>query len=279
MPIGDNQAIATNWEWVMAIGRGWVIGLILLLCGWLGTSIPVGAETLSDRMASYPHWQHKPTTQAAQGDLTYPDWFAGGWRLESTLVSLEAPLAPAITTPGFEGNRAELHHPIGFPVRFTMANLPQTRAIVPTRNRTGIVADRAFNGMSIAKAYLGDDRVQSVKVDPTNPNRQLTILKGNRQLESTITDRAVEAPEVDRFITTELFQQVFRGTDQPYLNQVETTTDYHHQTNPEQPIVADQITAIYLAPNDPDYFKARDTPVALYRYKLVFSPLQKDNYR
>jgi hypothetical protein len=259
-----------------------IIGVLVLLL-WLGAATPAGAETLHDRLARYPNWQHKPTTQAASGDLTYPDWLAGDWRLQSTLIDLTAPLAPAIITPGFEGNRAELNHSIDFPVRFVLTNLPQVRALVPTRNTTGIVADRAFNGMSIAKAYLGADRVQSVQVDPTNPNRQLTILKGNRQLESSITDRAVEQPNPDRFITTELFQQVFRGTDQPYLNQVETTTDYHFQTVPTLPIgadpaaviVADQITAIYLSPSDPNYFKAGETPVALYRYKLEFFALQK----
>jgi hypothetical protein len=250
-----------------------ITGILVLLL-WLGAMTPAIAESLRDRVARYPDWQHKPTTQAAQGDLTYPDWFAGDWQLQSTLIGLEAPFAPDIVTPGFEGNRAELNHAIGFPVRFITANLPQPRALVPTRNTTGIVSDRAFNGMSIAKAYLGVDRVQSVQVDPTNPNRQLTILKGNRQLESTITDRAVEAPTADRFITTELFQQVFRGTDQPYLNQVETTTDYHRQADSTMPISADQITAIYLSPNDPNYFKAGDTPVALYRYKLEFFPLQ-----
>jgi hypothetical protein len=261
-------------NWGGAMRDRLIIGVLGLLL-WLGAALPVGAETLRDRVANYPNWQHKPTTQAAQGDLSYPEWLVGDWQLASTLVSLEAPLAPAITTPGFEGNRAALNHPIAFPVRFIRANLPQPRSLIPSRNTVGIVSDRAFNGMSIAKAYLGVDRVQSVQVDPTNPNRQLTILKGNRQLESTITDRAVEAPNADRFITTELFQQVFRGTDQPYLNQVETTTDYHRQDNPAIPIVADQITAIYLAPSDPNYFQAGDTPVALYRYKLIFSPLQK----
>ncbi|MEL6327067.1 MAG: DUF6816 family protein, partial [Cyanobacteria bacterium J06626_23] len=35
-------------------------------------------------------------------------------------------------------------------------------------------------------------------------------------------------------------------------------------------ITADQITAIYLSPRDPDYFKAFNKPVALYRYRLTF---------
>ncbi|MGJ3251150.1 MAG: DUF6816 family protein [Elainellaceae cyanobacterium] len=34
------------------------------------------------------------------------------------------------------------------------------------------------------------------------------------------------------------------------------------------------MTAIYLSPQDPDYFKANGHPVALYRYRyrLEFSP-------
>nr|WP_319592620.1 hypothetical protein [Zarconia navalis] len=33
-------------------------------------------------------------------------------------------------------------------------------------------------------------------------------------------------------------------------------------------VTADRVTAIYLSPQDPDYFKAQDRPVALYRYRL-----------
>jgi hypothetical protein len=260
-----------NW------GRWWRGGLVLLLgCCLCWTGRAIAAETLSDRLASYPNWQHKPTTQLAQGDLAYPDWMAGDWQLATTLIDMVAPLAPTITTPGFESNRDYLNQPMRFPVRFYSANLPQPRRLVPQHNRTGVIADRAFNGQQIAKAYLGDNLVQAVKVDPANPNRQITILKGNRQLESTISDRATEQPNATQFITTELFQQVFRGTEQPYLNQVETTTSYVYQPEqPEQPIVADQVTAIYLSPNDPQYFQAGENPVALYRYKLEFSPLQK----
>ena len=34
-------------------------------------------------------------------------------------------------------------------------------------------------------------------------------------------------------------------------------------------IEAEQITAIYLSPQDPDYFTAAGRPVALYRYELI----------
>ncbi|NET09946.1 MAG: hypothetical protein F6K16_35640, partial [Symploca sp. SIO2B6] len=91
---------------------------------------------------------------------------------------------------------------------------------------------------------------------------------------STVTRRATEAPTANDFLTTELFQQFFRG-ERPsvYLNQVENTTAYHYSRDGagEHPtMTADQITAIYLSPQDPDYFKAGDAPVALYRYHLIF---------
>lgn len=41
--------------------------------------------------------------------------------------------------------------------------------------------------------------------------------------------------------------------------------------NNQNPIIeADQVTAVYLSPQDPNYFKAGSRPVALYRYKLEF---------
>ncbi len=99
------------------------------------------------------------------------------------------------------------------------------------------------------------------------------MLRGDRQLISTVTGRAIEsftgAVSGDRFLTTEVFQQEFRGTPQLYFNEVETTTAYQHQAG-EPAIIADQVTAIYLSPQDPDYFKAGDRPVALYRYRLEF---------
>lgn len=274
----------------------WNIGLFLLCLLW---SYPADASPLADRIASFPNWQSKPAVQVAEGDLTYPQWFAGTWEVTSTLVDLAAPLAPEVVTPGFESNRQYLNQPIQFQVRFVEALPPH--ALTPfgrlsrltLKNQSPkMIADRAFNGFNIARAYLAkgnDNPVLSVKLDPTSPNRQITVLRGNRQLVSTITGRAIEAPESDRFITTEIFQQLFRGDTQPYLNQVETTTDYHHGHETTAPaMVADQITAVYLSPQDPNYFRAsrsspgltgdlplealQERPVALYRYRLEFQP-------
>lgn len=213
--------------------------------------------------------------QAAEGDLAYPTWLAGTWHVKSTLVDLVAPFAPDLVTPGFESNRDYLDQPVDFDVRFVrqkvLSKNVMTNALKSLQSKsdqTEVVADRAFNGLNLAKAYLGDRAVLAVKVDPSSPNRQITLLRGDRQLVSIVNARAVETPSADQFITTEIFQQVFRGTSQPYLNQVETTTAYRRGVA----IEADQITAVYLSPQDPSYFKSGETPVALYRYRLEFLP-------
>ena len=246
---------------------------------------------LRDRLSQFPQWTSPPRLQTATGDLVYPEWFAGEWTVQTRLLDMVAPLAPTIVSPGFESNRQFLNRPIEFQVRF----LP-TRSSALNANplkflpqlldrRSALVADRAFNGLSLAKAYLGDRMQIQVKIDPNNPNRQVTFLGGDRQLVSTITARATEMSNPDDFITSELFLQEFRGAPQLYFNQVENTTAYHKFSTPvigvdRQPwITADQVTAIYLSPQDPDYFKAQmnlgelrsePAPVALYRYRLDF---------
>jgi hypothetical protein len=152
-----------------------------------------------------------------------------------------------------------------------MTSYTRSFLLQPRLAQEEIVADRAFNGLNLAQAYLGEQTVKTVKVDPDNPNRQLTILQGDRQLESTIISRAVETPSDEEFLATEIFHQIFRGTAQPFFNEVETTTAYH--VIDDEHIAADQVTAIYLSPQDPNYFKARNQPVALYRYRLSLTAM------
>jgi hypothetical protein len=254
--------VRRNWFW-----------FVLLVLVWLLCSGDAYAGALSDRLATFPDWNSKPPTRPATGDLIYPDWMAGTWEMTSTLVDLTAPFAPEIKTPGFESNKSLLNEPITCEVRFEprMTSYTKSFLLQPRLAQEEIVADRAFNGLSLAEAYLGEQAVKNVKVDPDNPNRQVTFLRGDRQLESTVISRAVEAPSATEFLTTEVFQQIFRGTAQPYLNEVETTTAYHFID--DDYIEADQVTAIYLSPQDPNYFKARNQPVALYRYKLELSAI------
>jgi hypothetical protein len=277
----------SEWHPVVAIVRGILrLCLVLVLLLWTDEA---QAGQLADRLAQFPHWESKPPVASAQGDLVYPEWMKGTWNVTSTLVDQVAPLASEVVTPGFESNRRYLNQPVSFLVRFQAVSPPSSgisasflplktqgsnRDTTPTTIKTPtVVADRAFNGLNIAKAYLGDRIIQSVKVDPDSPNRQITSLREGRQLISIITGRATEAPNRDRFIATEVTNQVFRGTPQPYFNQVETTTAYQLMRSPSLRVEADQVTAIYLSPQDPDYFKALEQPVALYRYRLELLPV------
>lgn len=259
---------------------GW-IGLILVMVLW-GTTGAI-AGPLSDRLERFPDWQSKPPVQLVQGDLVYPDWMEGTWEVTSTLKTQVAPLAPDILTPGFEKNKRYLEKPISFQVRFAEEHSPG-KLLVPMQAQQGlvsaqkapVVADREFNGLNIAKAYLGDRKVLSVKVDPTNPNRQITQLRGDRQLVSIVTARGSEMPSPDEFVATEITQQVFRKEPQIYFNEVETTTEYQRVQPPLNAIEGNQVTAIYLSPQDPDYFEAGGKPVALYEYKLELSPVEQE---
>lgn len=272
----------------------WLFGLLVL---WLVCTGAAPFQPLAYRLDQYPHWNTKPPVEWPRGDLAYPRWFEGTWEVDITLVDMTAPLSPDVVTPGFESNREYLDQPVTFLARFSRQaptgggtvwgnwiSLVQSwqassELSEASPNASSVFADRAFNGLNLARAYLnqaepgvGDRLVLNVKVNPQDPNQQITVMKGDRQLLSTVTGRRTESSAPHRFITTEVFQQVFRGIPQPYLNEVETTTDYRYSPGDATPITADQMTAVYLSPQDPDYFKAGDRPVALYRYRLVFHP-------
>jgi hypothetical protein len=278
----------TIWDFCLSFCA---IVLVLL------SSSDANAGELAERLENFPQWEKLTHVKPATGDLVYPSWMAGDWLVQSTLVDLAAPLAPDIVTPGFDGNRQYLNQPISFKVKFVTENkyilglsssLKSGSKLIPrTINQTSnkprvIVADRAYNGLSLARAYLGDEAVLSVKVDPESPNRQVTLLRGDKQLVSIVTARAVETTDNGKYLTTEVFQQLFQdGKKQtnPYFNNVESTTAYRLLSsensatnfNPQNPIIeADQVTAVYLSPQDANYFKAGSRPVALYRYKLEF---------
>lgn len=228
------------------------------------------ASPLENRLQQYPQWDNKPPAKVAQGDLYYPQWMAGTWSVESILKEQIAPLAPEVVTPGFNDNQQYIEQPVTFLVRFETENFqPQKKLFFPQLNNNKqnfVVADRVFNGTNIAAAYLGTENVLKVKLDPANANRQLTLLKGDRKLISTVIKRATETPTSNRFITTEVTKQLFESPARFYLNEVETTSEY--QLIAPGNIQAQQFTAIYLSPQDPDYFKAVNRPVAIYRYQL-----------
>jgi hypothetical protein len=288
----------------------WILCLIFLS---IFCSDNANAGKLNQRLENWTQWEKLTELQPAVGDLIYPQWMKGEWLVKSTLVDLVAPLAPDIVTPGFESNRQYLDVPISFKVRFiersNMKNLtPSFRTPLSllrreegNGNRTPlsllrrgdggevnykakenrVIADRAYNGLNLARAVLGENAVKAVKVDPDSPNRQITFLQSrcveeivcNRQLISIVKNRATENTADGRFIAVEVFKQLFKGGSRPYINSVESTTAYRQLSTAlpsELVIEADQVTAVYLSSQDPNYFKAANKPVALYKYRLEF---------
>jgi hypothetical protein len=269
--------------------------LVAGLLAWIMGMQPVGAESLSHRLTTFPQWSHPSHLQRAVGDLYYPHWFAGTWDVQTQLMDMVAPLSPQIVTPGFESNRRYLNHLLEFRVRFLPPTPPSRNLMVPgmlqfrnDRPTSPLVADRRFNSLNLTRAYfqfassinqLVKDGELTIQIDPMNPNRQITFWGSGRQLISTVTARRTEQPDTHHFLTCELSQQEFRNLGQNYINQVETTTAYSYfgLSDVHQPVfTADQVTAIYLSPQDPQFFIARDRPVALYRYQLQFYSLPKE---
>jgi hypothetical protein len=256
--------------------------LSIAIACWFYISQSVLAGVLSDRIDRYPNWDAQPQLSQHEGELTYPEWFRGRWIATSTLVEQSAPLAPDIVTPGFESNRQYIDKPIEFivqfvptdpikSVKFSPLSLPRVKANLP---KSKLIADRSFNGLNIAKAYLGAANVKSVEIDPQNPTKQITQMTHDRQLEAFVTGFDREIPASNRFIAAEVSQQVFRTSSTIYLNTVETITNYQFSPTPIPKITAIQISAIYLSPQDPDYFRSGNRAVAIYRYRLDLFPVQ-----
>jgi len=230
---------------------------------------PAYSGILADRIALYPHLEHQLSLPTPHQELIFPSWFEGKWDVMSTLKQQIAPLSPKFISPACESNEQYLDKNITFFVQFipTIFN-PKNDNFIPSiiHKKPVIIPDRAFNGLAIAQAYLGEENVKEVIINKNNSTEQITKFKGENELISTVIGRQQETIAEDKFITCEITRQFFRRPNSVYLNLVETTTKYE-LINPDY-IQGKQVTAIYLSPQDPDYFIAFDLPVALYYYTL-----------
>ena len=122
--------------------------MLILILVWSPTN-PVHAAEYN-----LPSWYHQPIVEDAKGDLSYPDWMAGTWQVTNILEEQVAPLAPDIVSPGFEDNQKYIGEPIIFSVRFGKEYYitePRWFFIPSITKEHPVVADRAFNGRSIAE--------------------------------------------------------------------------------------------------------------------------------
>lgn len=246
------------------------IYFIILIIAFFVTNInSTFALSLEERINQYPSWQHRISLPKPEQELNFPLWFEGKWQVTSILKEQIAPLAPQFQTPGFAQNRKYIDKKVSFSVKFIPSFiLPQKNNFLPTKinKEKVIIPDRTFNGLSIAQAYLGAENVEKVIINPNNSTEQITKFRGENELIATVIGRKSETISDKEFITSEVTRQFFRRPNSVYLNLVETTTKY--QLINSNYITGKQVTAIYLSPQDPDYFLALDQPVALYYYTL-----------
>jgi len=183
-----------------------------LLAPILALLLAIGPGVLAERAAHWPEWRlpaplERPSARAGHQDLSYPDWMAGRWQVRSDDLDYEVRFGP---------------DPSG-----------------------AVVGDRAFNATAIGRALLGAALLQ-VRNDPTNPNRQIALLAGDQQLESTVVGRRSEPPNATGFWADELALQVLHGPGEPRVSRVETLS--HYSQNPDGTVTTEQWQAKYPSP-------------------------------
>jgi hypothetical protein len=185
------------------------ITLLLVLGPMAGPAAAAATSPLERRQAQWPVWSlPAPLARPGNRDLVYPDWFLGDWQLSSS-----------------DG--------ASYGVRFRR------------RADGAVVGDRAFNARAVGRALLGE-RLLRVANDPANPNRQIAVLAGEQQLESTVIGRRSERPGPAIFLADELALQVLHRPGAPRLSQVEVLSRYERLGDGS--IAAEQWLASFAAP-------------------------------
>jgi hypothetical protein len=185
------------------------ITLLLVLGPMAGPAAAAATSPLERRQAQWPDWSlPAPLARPGNRDLVYPDWFLGDWQLSSS-----------------DG--------ASYGVRFRR------------RADGAVVGDRAFNARAVGRALLGE-RLLRVANDPANPNRQIAVLAGEQQLESTVIGRRSERPGPAIFLADELALQVLHRPGAPRLSQVEVLSRYERLGDGS--IAAEQWLASFAAP-------------------------------
>ena len=187
------------------------------------------SSPLLDRLYEWPQWSIKPSFKRlrTREDLFYPKWFEGNWEVSS--LDLDDP------------RKRQVRHLAHFKID----------------SSSRVIGDRAFNSQSLGKELFGEDLIE-VKDQPGSFNRQLTIFKGNKFLETKIISREQEMINPDLFLADEVSLQIFHDPELSRISQVETLSLYKKcevnqplsESYPHPLICGDQWQVIYPAPGD-----------------------------
>lgn len=205
----------------------------------LEATSPPPASPLERRLEQWPAWRlPAPLARPGRREPVWPAWFEGEWQVESVLQADDS------AEPS-----------------------PPWHARFQPDGRGGIVADRAFNALSVGRSVLGE-RLLSVQDDPANPQRQLARLAGDQLLETSLIGQRGEFPAPESFLNDELSLQVLHGPGgEPRVSRIETLGRWRRLADGS--IAGEQWQARYASPAEgltvaalaTDHWRLRLVPV------------------
>lgn len=139
-----------------------------------------------------------------------------------------------------------------------------------------------FNYKNLIDSTLGYAAVSQVLYDGgREPNRCSIVFEQGRtrnaeRIELFANARACEVVTPDIYLTSEASRQVTFSPSTLSTVARQAVTEYQtfatHRRQSDGTIRSNLLTAAYLDPQDPNFFKAVDQPVAVYSHDIKFTP-------
>lgn len=226
----------------------------------------------------------KPVFNVPPGELGFPAWFEGEWDCSMTFRGYEFPKLATVSRQDIVNDVAIA----GFQ-KLSIAHVPdvgrEKTEFVARWARRGpkVVEDKAGNYAALINAVLGYQAVDDIVYDGARePNRCSIVFAQGRtrnaeRIELFANARASEAVSDTIFLTSEYSRQVTFSPSTLSTVARQAVTEYQsfwtHRLEGDT-IRSNLLTAAYLEPQDPLFFKAVDQPVAVYSHDLLFRPRQ-----
>lgn len=237
--------------------------------------------SLADKLAARDASQlRKPLFNVPPGELSFPAWFEGEWDCTMRFRGYQFPQLATVS-------REEIVKDVaiaGFQ-KLSIAHVPdvgrEKTDFVARWNRRGgkVVEDRKLNLGNVIDAVLGYRAVNDVRYDGARePNRCSVVFEQGRtrnaeRIELFTNARASESVDDGLFLCSEYFRQVTFSPSTLSSVARQAVTEYQafwtHRRDGDT-IRSNLLTAAYLEPQDPLFFKAVDQPVAVYSHDLLY---------
>ena len=263
-------------------------------------SLPVGLlESRVDGNVLSP-----PPYGMETGDIVYPSWFRGTWRVSSTTRSVQAPcgiLLGFASNATYDAAMADVGTALQYECRFlATATTPTTDDNDNNKNgedaAAGCIADREFNVRRIAQAAFGSlncvldiplataNKLTAILAPPGAPQPfQVDLFVVNRRQE-TVSSTQFDCSEVVREIIVAAggsggnnpTTTTATTAPRPVLKEVETTSLYTYDAASDS-VACRQRSATYLLPSqtNPLQFRkwemAQGRPVDVRYYDVLYT--------